>query len=213
MKILITGFDAFGGEKINPAQKALELLPEKIDDLEITKLILPTVFYDSAEILKNKIAEIQPNIVISVGQAGGIDHIRIERVAINIDDARIADNKGQQPIDEIIQETGENAYFATLPIKAINNELKNNNIPSEISNSAGTFVCNHIMYQGLHLAKDYNLKAGFIHIPFLPEQVVAKPNIASMPLEEIVSALTIIIKTAAKFYKKEDLKQQAGKIF
>ena len=135
-----------------------------------------------------------------------------ERIAINIDDARIPDNIGNSPIDEIIRKDGENAYFSTLPIKAIVDELNKNNLPSAISNTAGTFVCNHIMYESLYLtSKKYpNIKAGFIHIPFIEEQVLDKPNIPYMKKEDIIVALELIIKTTVNYYDKEDTKITGG---
>jgi pyroglutamyl-peptidase len=150
--------------------------------------------------------------VICVGQAGGRYDITIERVAINIDDARIPDNEGNQPIDEPIFADGDAAYFSSLPIKAITNEIKKEGIPASVSNTAGTFVCNHIMYGLLYLIdKKYNnIKGGFIHVPFLPEQVLNRPNTPYMSLEYIAKALTIAVKTAASY--KEDIKVTQGKI-
>lgn len=212
MKILITGFDAFGGEKINPSTEALKNIRKNILDCEVITTTLPTVFNESFEKIKEEITKHDPKIVICVGQAGGRKNITVERVAINIDDARIADNKNNQPVDEIIRDDGENAYFSTLPIKAIIENLNENNIPAEISNSAGTFVCNHIMYQTLYLANknNNNFNAGFIHIPYLPEQTINN-NLPSMSLDTIVSALENIIETSIKFYGKNDLKINAGK--
>ena len=151
MRVLITGFDKFGGESINPSSLCVNSLPDVIDNIEIKKVTLPTVFKDSSRVLEENIKSFSPNIVICVGQAGGRNKITPERIAINIDDARIPDNIGNSPIDEAIRKDGENAYFSTLPIKAIVDELNKNNIPSAISNTAGTFVCNHIMYEALYL--------------------------------------------------------------
>ena len=178
MRVLITGFDKFGGESINPSSLCVNSLPDKIDNIEIKKITLPTVFKDSSRVLEENISSFSPNIVICVGQAGGRSKITPERIAINIDDARIPDNVGNSPIDEIIRKDGENAYFSTLPIKAIVDELNKNNIPSAISNTAGTFVCNHIMYDALYItSKKYpNIKAGFIHIPYIEEQVADKSS-------------------------------------
>ena len=160
MRVLITGFDKFGGESINPSSLCVNSLPNVIDNIEIKKITLPTVFKDSSRVLEENIDSFSPNIVICVGQAGGRSKITPERIAINIDDARIPDNIGNSPIDEVIRKDGENAYFSTLPIKAIVDELNKNNIPSAISNTAGTFVCNHIMYEALYLtSKKYpNIK-------------------------------------------------------
>lgn len=212
MRVLITGFDKFGGESINPSSLCVNSLPDVIDNIEIKKVTLPTVFKDSSHVLEENIKSFSPNIVICVGQAGGRSKITPERIAINIDDARIPDNIGNSPIDESIRKDGENAYFSTLPIKAIVDELNKNNIPSSISNTAGTFVCNHIMYEALYLtSKNYpNIKAGFIHIPYIEEQVKDKPNMPYMKKEYIITALELIIKTAVTYYNKEDRKLTGG---
>ena len=164
MKVLVTGFEPFGGEKINPSFEAVKLLPDSIDGVSIIKRQVPTVFRKSIEELKRLIEEIKPDVVLCVGQAGGRSEISIERVAINIDDANIKDNEGNQPVDEIIFEDGENAYFSNLPIKALVEKIKEAGIPASISNSAGTFVCNHIMYGLLYLIdKKYpHIKGGFL---------------------------------------------------
>ena len=212
MRVLITGFDKFGGESINPSSLCVNSLPDVIDNIEIKKITLPTIFKDSSQVLEENIKSFSPNIVICVGQAGGRSKITPERIAINIDDARIPDNIGNSPIDKTIRKDGENAYFSTLPIKAIVDGLNKNNIPSAISNTAGTFVCNHIMYESLYLAsKKYpHIKAGFIHIPFIEEQVLDKPNMPFMKKEDIIIALELIIKTGVTYYDKEDRKLTGG---
>ena len=212
MRVLITGFDKFGGESINPSSLCVNSLSDVIDNIEIKKVTLPTVFKDSSRVLEENIKSFSPNIVICVGQAGGRSKITPERIAINIDDARIPDNIGNSPIDETIRKDGENAYFSTLPIKAIVDELNKNNIPSAISNTAGTFVCNHIMYESLYLtSKNYpNIKAGFIHIPYIEEQVKDKPNMPFIKKEDIIQALEIIIKTSVNYFDKEDTKITGG---
>lgn len=196
MKILITGFDPFGGEKINPAYEAVKILPDNINGAKIIKRQIPTVFRKSIEELEKSIIEEQPDIVICIGQAGGRTAITIERVAINIDDARIKDNEDNQPVDETIYKDGENAYFSNLPIKAIVEKIKDDGIPASVSNTAGTFVCNHIMYGLLYLInkKHPNIKGGFIHVPYLPEQVVDKSNVGSMSLDNITRGLVLAIE-------------------
>lgn len=198
MKVLVTGFQPFGGEKINPALEAVKMLKDEIAGAKIIKLELPTVFVKSREKLEEALEKERPDIVICVGQAGGRDKISIERVAINIDDAGIPDNEGNQPVDKAIFEGGNAAYFSTLPIKAIVDRLKENKIPAEISNSAGTYVCNHIMYSLLYnIDKKYpNMKGGFIHIPYIPEQVIDKRMAPSMSLDYIVKGLTIVIEVS-----------------
>lgn len=202
MKILITGFDPFDKEKVNPSWEAVNSLPNNIDGNEVIKLQLPTVFKKSAKKLFENIENVKPDIVICVGQAAGRYEISLERVAINIDDGRIKDNEGYQPIDEIIFEDGESAYFSTLPIKAIRDELKKVPIPAAVSNTAGTYVCNHIMYSLLYYIKKnkLNIRGGFIHVPYIIEQILDKPNTAYMPKEMIVKALEIAIKTTANNY-------------
>ena len=211
MKIIVTGFDPFGGEKINPSIECVKALPD-IEGVELIRLELPTVFKESAKRLNEVINEVKPDAVLSVGQAGGRPGITMERIAINVDDARIPDNISQQPIDEAIQLDGEAAYFTTLPIKRIVKAIREAGISAEVSNSAGTFVCNHIMYQALFAATkaDKPFKAGFMHIPFIPEQTTDKP---SLPLEESTKAVQIAIETIRDYINDEDIKVQEGAIF
>ena len=213
MKILITGFDAFNGEKINPSSLILERLADNIDSHKIEKLILPTAFYKVQDLIEEKILAYKPDIIISLGQAGGRSEITVERVAINIADASISDNDGKKPIDEKIRLDGENAYFSSIPIKAIVENLRQAEIPAAVSNSAGTYVCNFVMYNDLYLAEKYNdMSAGFIHVPYLPAQVLNKRGVASMSLEEMVKAVEIIIKTSIAYKDKEDLEKAEGRI-
>ena len=211
MKIIVTGFDPFGGEKINPSIECVKALPD-IEGVELIRLELPTVFKESAKRLNEVINDVKPDAVLSVGQAGGRAGITMERIAINVDDARIPDNISQQPIDKTIQTEGAAAYFSTLPIKRIVKAIRETGISAEVSNSAGTFVCNHIMYQALFAATkaDKPFKAGFMHIPFIPEQTADKP---SLPLEESTKALQIAIETIRDYLNDEDIKVQEGAIF
>ena len=211
MKILVTGFDPFGGEKVNPALEAVKSLPSVIHGAEIRWVEIPTVFYQSAEVLEAEIVRYQPNVVLCIGQAGGRTSLTPERVAINQDDARIPDNQGNQPIDTPIRLDGEAAYFSTLPIKAMVQAIKEDGLPATVSNTAGTFVCNHLMYQALYLAdkKFPNMRAGFMHIPYMTEQVVNKPNTASMCLRDIVRGIEAAIGAIVD-YKDKDLKIVGG---
>ena len=211
MKIIVTGFNPFGGEKINPSIECVKALPE-IEGVELFRVELPTVFKESAIRLNEVICELKPDAVLSVGQAGGRPGITMERIAINVDDARIPDNRSQQPIDEVIQCDGEAAYFTTLPIKRIVKAIREAGIPAEVSNTAGTFVCNHIMYQALFAATkaDKPFKAGFMHIPFIPEQTTDKP---SLSLDKSTKALQIAIETIRDYLHDEDIKVQEGAIF
>jgi pyroglutamyl-peptidase len=212
MKVLVTGFEPFGGEKLNPSYEAVKLLEDNIDGAEIIKGVIPVVFKRSINELEKLINLYQPEIVILVGQAGGRYDISVERVAINIDDARIPDNDGNKPVDEKIFADGENAYFSNLPIKAMVEEIRKANIPASISNTAGTYVCNHIMYGLLYLVnrKYHHIRGGFIHVPYLPEQVLTRANTPYMTLEMISKGLTLAIKAAVN--NKEDKKIAEGTI-
>lgn len=210
MKLLITGFDPFGGQSINPAWQAVSALPDQLSHIQIIKRQLPTVFRQSVQTLFTHIDQHQPDTVICVGMAGGRYEISLERIAINLDDARIPDNAGQQPIDTDIFADGDNAYFTTLPIKAIVMKLKQAGIPAAVSNTAGTFVCNHIMYSLLYYIKKQQLitRGGFIHIPYLPEQIVDLPNTPYMELSRVIEGLKIAIETTACYL--QDLKITGG---
>ena len=212
MKILVTGFDPFGGEPINPAIESVKRLPDNIAGAEIIKLEIPTVRKKSLEKIEEAINEHNPDVILSIGQAGGRFDISIERVGINLDDFRIPDNEGNQTIDEPIFPDGENAYFVKLPVKAMVQNVQKNNIPASVSYTAGTFVCNHVLYGVLYLIeKKYNgKKSGFIHIPFLPEQVVDKRNTPSMELNTIVKGLTAAIEAIVK--NDEDIKEVGGTV-
>ena len=211
MKILVTGFDPFGGEKVNPALEAVKSLPSVIHGAEIRWVEIPTVFYQSAEVLEAEIVLYQPDVVLCIGQAGGRAGLTPERVAINQDDARIPDNQGNQPIDTPIRLDGEAAYFSTLPIKAMVQAINEVGLPATVSNTAGTFVCNHLMYQALYLAdkKFPNMRAGLMHIPYMTEQVVNKPNTASMCLRDIVRGIEAAIGAIVD-HKDKDLKLVGG---
>ena len=178
MKVLVTGFDPFGGEAVNPAFEAVKLLPDEIAGAEIIKLEIPTVFSKSGPAVEEGIRKHEPDIVINVGQAGGRSCVTPEQVAINLAEARIPDNAGEQPSDESLQKDGEPAYYATVPVKAMVKNVRDHGIPCHISYTAGTYVCNSVMYNVLYMAatKYPNIRAGFIHVPFAAEQVVEKPN-------------------------------------
>lgn len=200
-RVLLTGFDPFGGERINPALEAVRKLEGRIlEDIGVRVVAqeLPTVFGKSIEVLAQAIEREQPEVVICVGQAGGRTHITPERVGINVNDARIPDNEGQQPVDEPIVEGGPAAYFSTLPIKAIVQAMRDAGIPAMVSNTAGTFVCNHVFYGLMHLlhTRSAGVRGGFIHIPYLPEQVADRPE-PSMALETIVRGIEIAIRVSA----------------
>lgn len=212
MKILVTGFDPFGGDKINPAIEAVKRLPDTIQSAKIIKLEIPTVFNKSAEVVHDAIVKEQPDYVLDVAQAGGRAALTPERVAININDGRIPDNDGYQPLGEPIQADGDTAYFTQLPIKAMAKAIRAVGLPAAVSNTAGTYVCNHIFYQVQYMrAKEFpNLKAGFIHIPFLPEQVIKRPNTPSMALTDIVKGLTAAIGAIVECDGQGDIEAVEG---
>ena len=216
MKILVTGFDPFGGEKINPALETIKRLPDTILGAQIIKLEIPTVVGKSLAKINEIVEKEHPDVVLSIGQAGGRAEISVERIGINIDDFRIPDNEGNQPVDEPIIKGAPPAYFVTIPIKAIVESIRQKNIPASVSNTAGTFVCNHVCFGVAHLAAiraaaGKSMKSGFIHIPFLPEQVIGKPALTpSMSLEMIVKGIELAIEAIVE--NNSDIKVSGGKI-
>ena len=197
--ILITGFDPFGGESVNPAWEAVKTMEGYTDgDYKVITQMVPTVRYKSVETAIAAAERCNPDFILCVDLGGRRIIKKIERVAINCDDFRIADNEGNQPSDETVVADGPNAYFATLPIKNIVNALHQAEIPAKVSNTAGTFVCNHIMYGVLHYAaQKSNIKAGFMHIPYLPAQVVNKPDQPSMAVRTVRATLETIVHVLA----------------
>ena len=195
--ILITGFEPFGGEKINPSYEALKLLPETIATAKIHILRLPVVFGKNGALLEQSIDELDPDIIICVGQAGGRSGLTFEKIAINCQNASVPDNDGNQPHDEPVIEQGPAAYFATLPLSQMIASCKKAGFKAEFSYHAGTYVCNDTMYRLLHLLASGASKArgGFIHVPFVPEQVHDKKT-SSQSLEETAKCLECAIKAA-----------------
>lgn len=200
MNVLMTGFDPFNGEVVNPSFEAIRAMPETVLGYEVIKLEVPTVFDRAIQVLAAAMDAHRPDIVICVGQAGGRFAITPEYVAINLDEARIPDNEGNKPDASPIVAGGENAYFTTLPVRAIVTSLREAGIPATLSYTAGTFVCNHLFYGLMHLIeKDYpSVRGGFIHVPFLPGQVVTDSNKPFMTLEMMTSALTLAVQTTIK---------------
>ncbi len=213
MKILVTGFDPFGGEKINPAIESVKLLPDCIAGAEIIKLEIPTVVFKSLHKIKEAIIKHDPDVILSIGQAGGRPDITVERIGINMDDCRIPDNEGNQPVDTKVFEDGPDAYFATIPIKAMVKNIQEAGIPASVSNSAGTFICNHVLYGVRHMCEtDFKGKrSGFIHIPFMLEQVLDKKNMPSMDINVIAKAIEKAIEAIVK--NDTDIKVSGGKEF
>lgn len=189
MKLLVTGFEPFGGEKINPAWLAVEKLPEKIGKFEIHKLLVPTVFCRAAENAIRAARALSADAVLSVGLAQGRKDVTPEMAALNLRYARIPDNEGQTPMDTPIVPGGPAAYFSTLPVRRMAQAVKDRGLNASVSYSAGVYVCNDLLYSLLHHFSGTNVRAGFIHVPKLPE--MGEP---SMPLDQIVSALIAAIE-------------------
>jgi pyroglutamyl-peptidase len=215
--VLINAFEPFGGELVNPSWEAVSHLHERmVCGAKVMAKQLPCAFGDALTALYAAIEELKPDLVIAVGQAGGRTDVTIERVGINVDDARIPDNLGNQPIDEEIVEGGPVAYFSTLPIKAIVEGIREAGIPASVSQTAGTYVCNHVMYGLMHYLEKHNslaknktkIRGGFIHIPYLPEQAVKHPGVASMPAATVILALEMALSIALTVEK--DIRLEGG---
>lgn len=187
-KLLITGFDPFGGEAINPSWEAVKQLPDAVGDFVLCKLEIPTVFGNAAATVLEAAADFKPDVILCIGQAGGRAAITPERIAVNIRHARIPDNAGSQPRSEFVEKTGPAAYFTTVDAMKIVDAIACAGIPADISNSAGAFVCNDVLYSLLHRYHGRATKVGFIHVPYLPQQ-----GTPSLTLEQIVRALTAAI--------------------
>jgi pyroglutamyl-peptidase len=192
--VLLTGFEPFNGASINPAWEAVRALKGWIEDDFIVEILqLPCVFGFANRVLCGAVDEIKPDIVICVGQAGGRADLTVERVAINVDDAPILDNDGQQPVDAPIAIEGPAAYFASLPVKAIVGAMRERGLRASVSQTAGTFVCNHVFYGLMHHLRDKEVIGGFIHVPYLPEQ-----GAPSMALKEIIEGLRVAVEVAVR---------------
>ena len=197
MKVMVTGFDPFGGDEINPSWEAVRALPERVGTVEIIKCEIPTAFEGATREIRKKLDEIRPDALICVGLYGGSPSIRVERVAVNLQDARIPDNAGAQPRDRSIAPGGPAAYFATLPTRKMVERLTFAGIPAVLSYSAGTFVCNTLLYSALdHIARqDLHIPCGFLHVPYSPKLAAELGGSApSMETETVVRALTIAIE-------------------
>lgn len=191
MKLLLTAFEPFGGELVNSTMEILKGLSPRAD---VLRAVLPVTFAGAEAALTALIDGERPDIVLSLGQAGGRDRLTIERVALNLDDASIPDNAGAMPQDVPIRPGGENALFSTLPVKRLVRRVQDAGVPAAISNTAGTFVCNHVLYTALWLGKTScsELRAGFLHVPYLPEQAAAngKPG---MELSGMIRGVEVIL--------------------
>jgi pyroglutamyl-peptidase len=211
MNVLLTGFEPFGGEAINPSWEAVCALDGwRFDDVTVHAQRICCVFGQAIGELDAAIDRLRPEMVIAIGQAGGRSEITPERIAINIDDGRICDNAGCQPIDQPVVPGAPAAYFSSLPIKAIVQALRAADIPASVSNSAGTFVCNHLFYALMHrIAREHGTRGGFIHIPYLPEQAAALPDAPpSLPLSTMVEALRIAVRVSVG--RESDVREAGG---
>jgi pyroglutamyl-peptidase len=208
--VLVTGFEPFGGEASNPSWDICNRLPREIAGMRVEICRVPCEFRRSIEAVAAAIERHRPSLVVCLGQAGGRTHLGVERVGINVDDARIPDNAGSQPVDEAIASNGPPAYFATLPVKAMVAAMRAAGAPTTVSNSAGTYVCNHLMYGVLHYlaASGIEARAGFIHVPYAEEQVLDKPDMASMALATMTRGVEAAI-AAARAHSR-DLKIAGG---
>jgi pyroglutamyl-peptidase len=211
--ILLTGFEPFGGEAVNPSWEIARALDGWVCDGRVVRTArLPCVFGDALLRLDDALAASHPELVLCLGQAGGREGISIERAALNVDDARIPDNGGRQPIDDAVVAGGPAAYFSTLPIKAIVHDLLAAGIAAAVSNTAGTFVCNHVFYALMHrLATSPALaraRGGFVHVPYLPEQAGGRPAVPGMALATQVEALRLTIRSALA--TRRDIRETAG---
>ena len=212
--ILLTGFEPFDQDAINPSWEAVRALDGwRFEGATVHARRISCVFGAALRELDAAIDELRPQLVIAVGQAGGRSEITPERVAINIDDGRICDNAGCQPIDEPVVAGAPAGYFSSLPIKAIVRDLRAAGIPAAVSNSAGTFVCNHLFFGLMHRIATRpvaGLRGGFIHIPYLPEQAARLPGMPSMSLDTVIAALRIAVGTSLAV--REDVRETGGQL-
>lgn len=207
--VLLTGFEPFDGDSVNASMETANRLARWSDEsCYVSVRELPTVFGESVDRLKRAIEETKPDVTICLGQANGTRDILVERVALNINDARIPDNRGRQPIDECTIDGGPAAYWSTLPVKEIVRVLRKSDIPACVSESAGTFVCNHLFYGLMHelarrnrLAKEKSVTGGFIHLPRLPQQVKGHGDASSLDIDTAVRAVQIVLETTVSNLK------------
>lgn len=193
MKALLTGFEPFGGESINPSWEMVKAMQAPAG-MQLEKMLLPVSFRKAPALIEEKIKSLRPDVILSLGQAGGREGISLERLAVNLSDARIADNDGFQPRDEALQAAGPAAYFSTLPLRRMEAALQAAGLPASLSNTAGLYVCNAVFYTAARLAESLKPapRAGFVHVPYLPEQAADK-EAPSLSLEEDIRALEIIL--------------------
>ena len=197
-KVLISGFEPFGGAKLNPSELLVaELKRIEFKNLELSTVILPVEFDRASDVLLRKVNELKPEMVVAFGQAEGRTAITPEKVAINLDDARIPDNSGDQRKNQVIDEGGSDGYFSTLPSEAMVDAMKAVGYPAEISLSAGAFVCNHVFYSLQRALIGTGIRSGFVHLPLVNEQVAEFPGKFTMELSEMVNAVKAALDAAA----------------
>jgi len=212
--VLLTGFEPFGGESVNPSWEIARALDGWVcEGRKVRAARLPCAFGDALRTLDDALAEHRPELVVCLGQAGGRAEISIERAALNVDDARIPDNLGRQPIDAAVVPGGPSAYFSTLPIKALAHDLRTAGIAAAVSNTAGTFVCNHVFYALMHRLATVpalaQARGGFVHVPYTPEQVADRPGTPAMALETQVEGIRQALRSA--LLTRMDLRETAGR--
>lgn len=210
--VLVTGFEPFGGETVNPSWEICDRLPRTIGGRRVETCRVPCEFRRAIEVVAEAIERYDPCVVLCLGQAGGRTHVSVERVAINVNDARMDDNAGTQPVDEPIAANGPAAHFATLPIKAMAAAMREAGVPAEVSNTAGTYVCNHLMYGVLHYlaGSGHAARAGFIHVPYAEEQVLEQPGKPSMSIATMARGVEAAI--AAAVSRERDIAAAEGKL-
>ena len=207
-KILVTGFQPFGGESMNPAWEAVSRLPDTIGDATVTKVEVPVVFGRGPEAVERAVEEVEPDLVLCVGQAGGRAKITPEFVGINYADARIPDNDGCQPVAERIVDGGPDAYFATLPVKAMVQAMQEAGVPAEVSYTAGTYVCNDVRYSLLHTlaTRHPGVRGGFLHVPYATEQATHLPaSTPSMSVDDMARGIAVALEAALTHEKDVDV--------
>ena len=207
-KVLITGFTPFGSEKENPSQMVVEAFDDTSCGVEVVKAILPVSFAKAGKMIVDLIEDVRPDVVICLGQAGGRNEPSIECIAVNLNDSNKADNDGDIPEERVIVSGGASAFFSSLPIKDIVKNIKTSGLPATVSNTAGLFVCNHVFYSALHHVSVRGLatKVGFIHLPYLPQQVIDKKGKPYMSLSDMLIVLKVAIDTTInKFYRYQEI--------
>lgn len=212
MRALVTGFEPFGGDAINPSSLAVGRLKKKYGSVVVHTATLPCSFERSTGVLRDAIANAKPDVVLCVGLAGGRSELCLERVGINVQDARIRDNDGNQPIDKPVVKGGPAAHFATLPIKACVAAMRQAGLAAAVSNTAGTFVCNHILYALMDIASRHStpLRGGFLHVPYAPEQIAKVGTAPSMAIGDVARGIEIILQVSAEH--TTDIRTAEGKV-